>query len=69
MLMVNEKKEHSPLTEEDECQYNAKLLVLMISEFDDRCIKDGYMDRQWYIEWKDALNKMSIDPDRPDTKK
>lgn len=33
----------------------------------DFCILRNYLDRQWYLDFKDTLNKLSLDEDRPDT--
>lgn len=30
--------------------------------------KANYLDEQWYLDYLDELNKLSIDQDRPSTK-
>ena len=42
--------------------------INMIYYIDQLAIKNDMLDFMSYLEWKDKLNKLSMDPDREDTK-
>ena len=42
----------------------AKDVLLTIKNIRDAAEKTGLLDRQWYLNWLDALNILSIDQDR-----
>lgn len=42
-------------------------LIGIIRRSMDRWILAGYQDSQWFLDFKDALNELSIDEDREDT--
>ena len=39
-------------------------ILHLIKELDKAIIKENMLDEQWYLNFKDELNKLSIDPDR-----
>lgn len=39
-------------------------ILHFIKELDKAIIKENMLDEQWYLNFKDELNKLSIDPDR-----
>lgn len=49
---------------EEEYSHN---LIGIIKRSIGRWILAGYQDRQWFLDFKDELNVLSIDEDRKDT--
>lgn len=42
-------------------------IILAIRLLINKCKKYYFLDEQWYLNFKDELNKLSIDEDREDT--
>jgi hypothetical protein len=42
-------------------------IILAIRLLINRCKEYYFLDEQWYLNFKDELNKLSIDEDREDT--
>lgn len=46
------------------CKKLAQLIAKLADKMDKYMIKKKYWDDQWYLNWKDELNRISIDSDR-----
>ena len=40
------------------------LLIKNLTQFRKLCIEYKYLDEQWFLNYQDQLNKLSLDPDR-----
>ena len=54
------------ISDEEQAHRVAITSIIFITQLDGLFNKLGYQDKQWYLDWKDSLNVLSIDPDRPD---
>ena len=60
-------KQNMPLVSDEEQAHRVAITsIIFITELNEWFNKLGYQDKQWYLDWKDSLNVLSIDPDRPD---
>lgn len=60
-------KQNMPLVSDEEQAHRVAITsIIFITELNGWFNKLGYQDKQWYLDWKDSLNVLSIDPDRPD---
>lgn len=50
-------------------KYAAQRNIKRITQFNKICENFDFIDEQWYLDFKDELNKLSIDSDREDTEK
>lgn len=39
-------------------------IIHLIEQLDEAVIKENMLDEQWYLNYKDKLNQLSLDPDR-----
>lgn len=58
---------YSKITDEDIAKQWATEVALSIEQNLKFFIEQGWQDKQWFLDFKDELNKLSIDEDRPDT--
>ena len=41
-----------------------KEIIRQINNLHKNAIKEGRLDEQWFLDFQDELNKLSLDPDR-----
>lgn len=42
----------------------SKMILICIAKFRKVCIDTNCLDEQWFLDYQDTLNILSIDPDR-----
>ena len=52
------------IIDENAVKWRATQIIANIKSIIQDSIKSGYLDRQWYLDFKDKLNELSVDEDR-----